>query len=360
MGVENGRGGELCTLCREREVDRAESGASCLCADCRAERIRLRTPRWVEFVILTVCILAVYAVRQTPSALREARAKELGDAHFAAREYLYAYQQYAPLLAGHSRNLALAAQTMDAAIKAQWFGDAYGVLEEHLVDRTLSDEMYRKLDPDAQFLFRFVNTYAALAEGWGSVPVDEDADPEETRMRYEALLHQLLEDPEAEKAYLYYHLAFVQADSAEYERYMRLASEADPRVTYPLAFLGNARRSLGYMEEARALYARALEHNALDAGALRGQGIMLMIEGMKEEGLAMIRQAYSLEPLMQWMPEALYIALLESGLDEEADAIRQIAEQSGYAFDHDGRVAGYTGGEVTVAEYYVQPEEESL
>lgn len=360
MSPENAQDRELCALCRERELDRAENEASHLCADCRAEAIRMRTPRWVEILVVLICVLAAHAVRQAPPALSDARAKDRGDAHFAAREYRYAYLQYEPLLMKYPSALELAAETVDAAIKAQWFGDAYTVLEEHLVEKTLSDELYQKLNPDAQFLFRFANTYSAIAEGVGGIPQDENADPVETRLRYAALLNGLLEEPDAEKAMLYYNLAMTQPDRAEYERYMRLASEAEPRVTYPLADLGNARRTSGHFEEARSLYARALECNALDAGAMRGQSILLLIEGKKEDALPLIREAYSLDSLAQWMPEALYVVLRENGLAEEAATIRQIAEEGGYAFDLDGEIARYESGEIDVARMYLDPEVESL
>ena len=360
MDAENQQSKELCVLCRKQEVDHAENPASRLCADCRGEKVRMRAPRWAEFLMVLVCLLAVYAVRQTPAALNDVRMLEQGHAHFEAREYQYAFERYAPLLARYPNNLNLAVQAIDAAVKAQWSGSAYEVLNEFIVDRQLPDDIYRAVDPNAQYLFRFVDTYVAITEGYGSIDAaaGEDMEPEERRALYVAMLNELLEDPEAEKAMLYYHLAHFQEDRAEHERYLRLASEAEPRVTYPLAQLGNARRTAGHIEEARALYARALEHNALDAGALRGQAVLLLLEGKPQDALVLVRKAYSLDPLLQWMPEALYTALLENGLREEAETIRQIAEESGYVFDLDGTHTRYANGEITVAQIYLDPEVE--
>ncbi|MCL2810761.1 MAG: hypothetical protein FWD25_02605 [Clostridia bacterium] len=324
-----------------------------------AENLRMRTPRWVEFIMLLVCLLTVQAIRQVPLAYDDIRMLEAGDAHFAAHEHLYAYTQYASLLARYPGNLHLAAQTVDAAVNAQWFGDAYGVLVDHLVDRDLPDDVYHKVNPNAQLLFRFADTHVAITEGLGSIDQDgEDMDSEEIRQQYIALLNKLLKEPETEKAMLYYNLATVQEDRGEYERYLRLASEAEPRVTYPLALLGNARRTAGHIDEARDIYAKALALNALDAGAMRGQAILLLLEGQKEEALSLVRRAYSLDPLMQWMPEALCVALLENGLHDEAETIRQIAKESGYTFDYDGKHAQYARGEITVSQIYLELEQE--
>jgi Flp pilus assembly protein TadD len=80
-------------------------------------------------------------------------------------------------------------------------------------------------------------------------------------------------------------------------------------------------------------------------------GILKMLEGDKEAGLADVQKAFDLNPEENYVRETLVIALMECGQKEKAEELRQQFEAEGIEFDVD--FLSYLNGEVSLHDYYV-------
>jgi hypothetical protein len=92
--------------------------------------------------------------------------------------------------------------------------------------------------------------------------------------------------------------------------------------------------------------------NASDAAALRGISIIRLLEGDSAPALDIMRRAYALDPDIQYMPEALIIALCENDMRDEAMAHLEAYEGGGYIFEQDLR--DYLAGTISLVEYYTE------
>lgn len=100
--------------------------------------------------------------------------------------------------------------------------------------------------------------------------------------------------PLAHFYYANYLLNFVGTESAIGE--LRSLLERDPGFTPALRLLGDQLSAVGKLEEARALYLRAVESNPEDAVAHNSLGLVLMRQGQYNEALDRFTRAAELAP----------------------------------------------------------------
>ena len=182
---------------------------------------------------------------------------------------------------------------------------------------------------------------------------DEEAAIRWVREFKEKLL-QLTGEAEYDEALLYYYIAQFAEDQKEAREYLKKSVEIDPLLTYPQVQLGTNYRRSGDLEQARECYEQALSIDSYNPGALRVVGILEMLEGNMEQGLANIQMAYDRAPDEEYVKETLMIALTENGRFEEAQQRKDEFEAAGETFDQE--FEDYLSGMISLHDYYIDEE----
>ncbi len=353
---------DLCLLCGERAIDRTENPDAKTCAGCQAKHLPIKAPIWVQLCVVLALALLIQAFVSLPKAAGDQRQLAQAEAHMAMREYQYAANQYVELLEVYGDSKELATRALEAAVSAQNFEGAYWVLDTYLFNRDLDDNLYQRVYPLSELTQRVLATSGQfgviLKEATAGMP--ENASDEETKKMLADIRAQaeaMLGDPTYEPAIVLCHLAMIAEDGAQASEYLRRSIEANDRISFTRSLLGTQLRRAGRLEEARQAYADGLRLNALDFDSLRGQSVLEMLEGRKEEALVLARRAYEIAPKGEYIAQTLCVALVENGLAEEADAVEALARDHEVDFDADGEYALYREGKVSLRDYYVKGEE---
>ena len=343
----------LCAICGERGIDSGESSMSVLCRECRQQKIKLSIPISIRLFLIVVCAVFLFSMVMFVTVISDYRDYVHAGRHMQAREYMFAFEKYRAILARYDFSVPLMLKTAEAAMGAQYTGYLAEVIDDYLVDKTLSEAEYRKGMEYVKFLNKYFDTYDEVDDIFNGVY--EIFDPGEDlatvslyiRVRLEELL--LTENPD--RTYIYFLLGNMAPDLETALKYYKLSVEQDPRWTYTYTFYGTALRRIGEFEQAKQVYLKALELNACDALSWRGLGVLQQLEGDKKQGLESIRYAHEIEPYGLYVPEALIIALIENGLRDEAMAYLDTIVYDGFQIEDDLR--DYLDGVISIEQYYL-------
>lgn len=361
---------QLCRKCHGRSIDKSENPNSILCHTCREEQIRYPFPRKVIPIALVLVVALTVAMVQTFQVLKDYRqvyqeAKTQADegdifsALSTLDEFLEDYPDSAPV-AERMVDLAMEHGYYDAA--------AYGI-DTYFYGKSNSDELYDKLMRYTDRLKLYYNTqerfkllgdemYDNLLEITGGeegtdLEVDEEVLDGWSREYKEKLL-QLTDETEYDEALLYYFISLFAEDRDEAREYLKKSVEIDPLLIYPQVQLGTNYRRSGELEQARECYEQALLIDSCNPGALRAMGILEMLEGNMEEGLANVQMAYDRASDEEYVKETLIIALTENGRLDEAKQRKDEFEAAGETFDQG--FEDYLLGMISLHDYYIDEE----
>lgn len=343
----------LCVVCKERERDHSKSSRSVLCKECREEHLKLRIPTGIKLFLIAVLVSFVASLFMLPRALANYRTYIAAGRNMRARQYSSACDKYMSLLETYSNSIPITMKASEAALSAQRFGDLAYIFDTYWAGRQLSDSEYATAMEYSDFLDRYIATVDEITAIFSKVESEqqEDDTPAATGSVHDELKTLLLRD-DMDLSLVYYYLGRTTPDIEEAVSYLGLATEQDPRVTFPYAYYGNALRRAGDLEGARDVYQEALIRNAEDANAIRGMSVLELLEGDLELALISARQAYDLDPTGPYIPETLIIMLRENGLLDEADAVLDEITAQGFEIEPD--FAEYLEGKVTAKDYYMR------
>lgn len=341
-----------CALCRTRERDLSENSQSMLCAECRQRCLALRVPMGIRIFLAAVAAVFVLSVCLLPPVLTNYKTYLTAGRQMQAREYALAYQNYTGLLQEYSGSTAIALKAADAALSAQYFPELSQMVNDHLVGRPLSDADYSRAMGFINMLDFYGLTYEKIEGAFEQA--QKDAPDPASKAYGDAVLArcaELLAQDGIDRAQVYYVMGSIASDDEERAGYLKLATEQDPKYTYPYAYYGTALRRLGKLDEAKEIYDKALSLNACDAQSMRGLGVLLLLQGDAAEGLAQIRRAYAIEPYDLYIADTLIVALHESGQRDQALALRDELAAQGAEFEDD--LGQYLDGKLSLTQYYM-------
>jgi len=346
----------LCVLCRERKRDYSESSRSILCRECRQQHLKLRIPMGIRLFLVAILVSFIVSVLMLPPVLANYRIYIDAERNMQAKQYNSACDKYMSLLETYSNSIPITIKASEAALGAQRFGDLAYIFDTYWVGRPLNDSEYAIATEYNDILERYatamdeiVAIFSELGELSSEQPLDDLASVSEF---LQGKLEALLSRDDVDLSLVYYYLGSTSEDNADAVYYLKLATEQDPRMTFPLAFYGNALRRSGDLAEARDVYEKALVLNAEDANAMRGLSVVELLDGNPESALEAARRAYELAPFGLFVPETLIVMLHENGLHDEAEAV--LDEITAMGFEADEDFAEYLEGKVTAEEYYMR------
>lgn len=343
----------LCVLCKERERDYSVSSKSVPCRECREEHLKFRIPLKIKLFLVAILVTFITSLFMLPPILANYKTYIEAGRNMEAKQYSTACTKYMSLLETYGDSIWVIMNASKAALSAQRFDDLIHVFDTYWVGRKLSDAEYKIAMEYSDFLTRYVTTMDALTAIFDELastgPQDDPSSAAESLRRE---LEALLTRDDMDRALVYYYLGSAASDNAEAVKYLKLATEQDPRVTFPCAFYGNALRRAGNLEEARDVYLKALERNAEDAQSIRGLSVLELLDGNLESALVTARKAYELEPTGLFIAETLIVMLRENGFHGEADELLDQITALGFKANAD--FTEYLEGKVTARDYYTR------
>jgi len=361
---------QLCRKCHARSIDRSENSNSILCHTCREEQIRYPLPRKVVLIALALVAALTVAMVQTFQVLKDYR-QVYQEARIQADEgdIFSALLTLDEFLEDYPDSVPVAERMVDLAMEHGYYDAAAYAVDTYFHGKSISDELYAKLTRYMDRLKPYYNTQERLellvnemndnllkitgGEEGTDLEADEEAAIRWVREFKEKLL-QLTGEAEYDEALLYYYIAQFAEDQKEAREYLKKSVEIDPLLTYPQVQLGTNYRRSGDLEQARECYEQALSIDSYNPGALRVVGILEMLEGNMEQGLANIQMAYDRAPDEEYVKETLMIALTENGRFEEAQQRKDEFEAAGETFDQE--FEDYLSGMISLHDYYIDEE----
>lgn len=333
----------LCSACKKNEIDTSENRESKLCSDCRHTYLELKVPLWVTSFMAIILILIISSATLIPATFDDFKSYRNAQKFANQHKYAQSTTEYLTILGKYKSKKEIVLDALDSAIGAQNFEVAAYIFDTYLVGKRLTDEEYQRTVSISEFLSRFSNSIE-LCES-----VLKDADKAEDITT--ALLENIKRS-DIDAAYLYFVIGRTNPDPEIRKQYLLISTQQNDRCTYPLAYYGNELRREGSYDKASEVYHRALVRNASDTYAMRGEGILMQINGDFAGGLEKIREAYDINPNELYINDALIIALCENGMREEATEFMEARFAEEYKFDQ--AFYDYMDGKVSMVKYYSQ------
>lgn len=347
---------ELCRKCHKKRIDRSENSHSILCRECREEQIRYPFPKkMIPVVILVLAVIAAAMVR-TPKSLECYKIYSQSVRQAAAGEIYPVLLDLQSVLDVYPDSVQVAERMVELAMKYGYYDAAAYVMNEYLEGKSVSDSTYKNLTFYADKLNRFYDTQERINEllTEADAAIEAGSEQEEALEELKGGLLALADKEEYDSGIIYYLTANLTEDQNQAEEYLRASIKADPRLNAAAVALGTNLRRRGDFEGARECYLSVYARDRHDAGMLRAMGILELLLGDQEQGLAHIRQAYEENPEETYVKESLIIALMECGQTEEASSLKKQFEDEGMTVDEE--FAAYLNGEVDYYDYYVSPQ----
>lgn len=344
--------GERCRRCKGARIDNSVSRHSIVCADCREAMIRYPFPKQFIPCVAVILILFVIAMAGTSGKLIKYRQYVRAEQTAENGDVRMVLEQLQSLLAVYPDSTEIAERTVKIAMKYGHYNTAALVFQEYLAGKEVDDRAYAQLNGYLKELNRYYDTYERLEKFYEKA--DEGRLEQGDYSEVTDFLEKLLGESGIDRGLIYYHLGMMAADSAEAEQYLKSCVRADRRVSYYYADYATNLRRNGKLEDALKNYEQALSVDRMDTRALRGLGILMLLNDERETGLAYVKQAFEENPDEAYIKETYIIALLENGMAEEAGRLKEEFEAAGEIFDESFR--GFLDGEVLLYDYYVTPD----
>lgn len=338
---ENDNDDNLCVACRKHIKDTTESKYSGLCTECRSMYIKYPISKWVYGMLIGIAVLFMISMVKIPVIISDYKIYKDSKKDISNKEYFYASKKLSTLLGKYKGSVPLAIELMDVYMKQQLFSEAAQIFDNNIRGEKLKEEDYKVVSDYTNKLTQYFTTYSEI---------DKILKDTNINVQNEKLTEMLKKD--VDKTQVYFCLAIINSGTKKYEEYLKLASDADPEYTYPLAFYGNALRSDGKYDEAENVYERALEFNKNDAFSIRGISIIRLLEGKNKEALVLAQKSYEISPKHMYIPESLAIALCENNKREEALNFINRCKNEGYTFAPD--MDEYLSGKMNLVSYYTE------
>lgn len=348
---------QLCRKCGRKRIDRSENKNSILCHECREEQIKYPFPKKMIPAAVIVLALMVLAMARTPGIIKMYKMYYQAELQSYRGDVYPALLNLETVMEAYPSSVPVAVSMIDIAMDHGYYDAAAYTLSTYLEGKEVDDSTYSRMMRHTKRLNRYYDTmdqvdelYASFGEALGQ----EDLDGEAPLAALQGLrddLEEMTKNADLDKGLLYYYLATLSEDEEAHREYLEASVEADPKLGFPEVELGTFRRRTGDLEGARECYESVLRNDNSNTGALRAMGILKMLEGDKEAGLADVQKAFDLNPEENYVRETLVIALMECGQKEKAEELRQQFEAEGIEFDVD--FLSYLNGEVGLHDYYV-------
>lgn len=346
-----------CRRCQIRAIDTTENPASCLCAECRNDLIKLRIPIpvWLISGVVLVAMIAAFvlAIPNMQDYGKYRRAPKQAKEGYI----LTALNDMVDIADKYPFDEKAAIRLADIGMQYGYYDYAAYAIDNYLVGKEVNDTDYAKLNRYIDKLDLYYATYDTAQQLAAAMNSTEDLQTySEGMQNYYEGLKKCLGEQEYDQALVNYYLSYVTADMQEREGYLKECIQEDATYFDAYAQLANLYRREGKLELANELADRAYKINKEDYSVLRSKAILALLANELEQGLTYARNAYEIYAEGDYVIDTYIVALASNNRLEEAKQIKEEYAEEGYYFDDD--MESFLAGNMTLQEYYIDEEEE--
>jgi len=191
-----------------------------------------------------------------------------------------------------------------------------------LKNKELSKKDAEIYDTHLSFLNNYYFTISNISNIWDSSDFDG------TRQA----IKDMLNESRYMQSVIYWYLCGTSETAQESIENLEICIEKDPRMLSAYLALGNLYRTVGDIESARNVYKAALDVDATDCGGLYGLGVLELLTGEPSVALTKIQAVHDMYGNVNYIPEALALALIENDQGEQADQFIAACKETEYTF----------------------------
>jgi len=320
--------------------------------DTSNKKNRLAVPAWVLVFLCLIVVLEVICMIRFPTVFNEYKTYMTSEAKAANGDTGKVIADLYKITDAHPDSYKVILKTIDLSMKNGYYDVAGNVFDKYLVGINLSDSDFSRMTSYSLQLKKYYRTCDAVdsilkkATGAGNTG----------NIDYKAItndLNALLAQPEQDEAVIYYYLGVITQENIESAKnQLQKSYDINPECFDVRVQLGVMYRHLGDFEKAKKLNLEALQKDRSDAGALRSNAIIQMLEGDIDGGAATAKKAYEAYPDGMYIRESYLIALTLDNKKEEALKIQKEMTAAGEVLDEEA--ASLLNGDITLEDYYVK------
>ena len=338
-----------CHMCRREPIDRSESWNSVLCQSCREKAIHYPVPKKIWAAMAVVLVLLLISMIRFPKTLGDYKIYVSAESRIENGELYEGLTDLLTIVEKYPHSTELSGKLVRLAMKYGCYDYAAYTIDNYLVGKEVSDNLYYEVDNAMDILDRYYNTMDTMQklseELAPTLSVEEIAET----IRNQCL--DLVNDKTQDPALLYYYASLFTQNSQEQRTYLQNAVEYNPMMFDAHVSLGTLDRREGDLASARERYNKVLSIDKTNPSALRAMGILDMLEGNMELGLAEAEQAYQVNPDYTYVRETYMIALALTGDEAKSKEIEAEIEAAGEVLEDD--TYKLLAGEITLQDYYI-------
>lgn len=316
------------------------------------ESPKVKIPIWVLAFLLVSLGLAAVSMIRFPGVLREYKCYHQAEERMAYGETADALNDLLAVVEQHPQAVPVITELIGLSMEAGYYDLAAYVFDTYLVGRELSDSQYSSMIGYSNRLEAYYASCGIVEELTKETGMAEDATGEEAALLRARMVEGLLahlEEPDVDKAVLYYFLGLFSEDLEEQYRYLQQCYLEDPQLFDVRVQLANATRRRGNLSEAERLLGEALHREKEDVGALRAMAILSMLRDDNAGGLKLAQRAYELDAEGTYVRDTYLVALHVNGMEEEKAAIIQ---EMGGELEEDTKEL--LSGSCSLSDYYIE------
>lgn len=336
-----------CRACGKAIIDRSENVDSVLCSTCRERLIRYPVPKLFILFSAIIVILMGFAFSRFPKVLRCYKIYEKAEAMAESGDIGAAVDGLNTVVDQYPESIPVATRLVDIAMGGGCYDAAAYVLSNNLSGKEMAEDTVARLNQYIDKIERYYDSCDAIE----NMELDTSMSQDEALKAGYDYITELLNDPDQDKAVLYYYLSMFTEDSDEARSSLEKCIHEDDNFLDAKVQLATLSRRQGDLPNAESYYNEVLHADKSYSGALRGLAIIRLLEGKKEEGLDLASKAYELDPEGAYVWETYVIALEENAKDTDADAL--IQEYLSKANELDADLQSYLDGNLSLQDYYI-------
>ena len=348
-----------CAWCHVRMVDRSYNPNSCLCDDCRQELTKLRIPNTIKIISLIFTALVVATLVLSYPDMKNYGSFKNSEAKADDGYVVSSMDNLVDLLGKYPDSKYIAIELADLGMEYEYYDYAAYAIDNYLIGIDLSDSEDNKLSDyidEINIYYDTTDIADSLSDDAGlndATTSDEYISAMDT---YSESLSNLLGNESYNQQLIYYYLAYFANNDDDRKYYLETCTLLTKNNFDANAQLANYYRRYGDLDKADDIITDSYNRNKEDPSTLRSIGIIKMLQGNLSEGLDFAKKAYDTYPEGDYVTDTYIVALAANSQLDKAKALKDQSEEDGYYFD--AEMDQYLNGELSLAQYYVDEEDE--
>lgn len=342
---------DVCKSCGIGRIDLSENDKSCMCRNCREEKIRYPFPKTFYVVVIILIALICMAMVNFPSSIKMYKTYRDVDKNVTNGYVASTLYSMSDLLEKYPDSLKIALKATDIAMEHGYYDYASYFIDTYLVGETLEDATYNKITKYIDKLNTYYDTSDAIEKIFADAVEAAGMEQDDYTAYVQSQLADLLLGNRYDQALIYYTLGYIEPDNAKRLEYMQECLRIDSTYLDATAQIASIYRRQGDLVKARKLLESAYQRNKEDSSILRNLAIVEMLEGNLEQGLIYAESAYKNYPEGDYVADTYITALHINGQVELAKQVK--AECEGLNIYLDENLEAFLDGSISLEDTYI-------